>query len=592
MRSLWLVGAAAACLAAGAPVAQAATPGAFTELAGSPFQTNTGSVSSLAFGAGGQWLAVADSSNSALGVDSVSAAGGLAPVVGAPLATDSGSVASVAFSPSGALVATANDGYATQGSHGTVSVYTVPVTGVLAPAAGSPFATGSGPASLAFSPDGGLLAVANKTDATVSVFSVSSGGALSPVPGSPFATGAGPASVAFNPSGGLLAVANTSGGTISVFFVLSVGMLSPVPGSPFASASAPSSLAFSPNGSSLAVATGAAGLSVFSVSPIGALAPVPGSPFPTALPPTAVAFGPNGLLAATEYGTGVSTGDLAVFSVSQTSGLTPVAGSPFATDTNPHSIAFSRHGAMIATGNDGNGGTVSIFASPPQATISSPAPGGTFSVGQVVPTTFSCAESPYGPGMSFCSDSNGAVPARGYLDTSAVGPRAYSVTATSKDGLTSQASLAYTVVSGCPSATGRLAGTQLGPVKLGVTQAAAHAAFGGRPKRTSKQSEYFCLSPTGIWVGYASGRVMWIYTANRHYAIYGIRAGTSLSVARSRLSLGARFHTGANDWYFAANGPATAIIEVRRGTVQAIAIAVAKLAATRNAQRALLRSLG
>ena len=38
--------------------------------------------------------------------------------------------------------------------------------------AGSPFATGSGPASVAFSPSGGLLATANSTDGTVSVFSV------------------------------------------------------------------------------------------------------------------------------------------------------------------------------------------------------------------------------------------------------------------------------------------------------------------------------------------------------------------------------------------------------------------------------------
>jgi WD40 repeat protein len=572
-------------------VAQAATPGAFTEVAGSPFQTNTGSVSSLAFGAGGQWLAVANSSNSTLGVGSVSAAGVPVPVAGSPLVTNSGSAASVAFSPSGALVATANDGYATQGSHGTVSVYSVPVTGVLVPVPGSPFATGSGPSSLAFSPDGGLLAVANKTSATVSVFSVSSGSALSPVPGSPFATAAGPASVAFSPSGGLLAVANSSGDAISVFFVLSGGMLSPVPGSPFASAGTPSSLAFSPNGSSLAVATGAAGLSVFSVSPIGALAPVPGSPFPTSPPPTAVAFGPNGLLAATEYGTGLSTGDLAVFSVSQTTGLTPVAGSPFPTDTNPHSIAFSRNGAMIATGNDGNGGTVSIFGSPPQATISSPAPGGTFTIGQVVPTTFSCAESPYGPGMSTCADSNGAVPTGGYLDTSTVGPQTYTATATSKDGLTSQTSLAYAVVSSCPGATGQLSGTRVGPVKLGMTRAAARRAIGAYPTRTSKQNDYYCLTPTGIWADYASGRVVSIYTANRHYAIYGIRAGSSLSVARQRLRLGAPFHIGANDWYFAANGPATAILQVRRGSVQAIAIAVAKLTATRTGQRALLRSL-
>ena len=42
--------------------------------------------------------------------------------------------------------------------------------------AGSPFATGRNPVSVAFSPSGGLLATANQHDNTVSVFSVGSGG--------------------------------------------------------------------------------------------------------------------------------------------------------------------------------------------------------------------------------------------------------------------------------------------------------------------------------------------------------------------------------------------------------------------------------
>ena len=49
----------------------------------------------------------------------------------------------------------------------------------------------SGPFSVAFSPDGGLLATANTYDNTVSVFAVSAGGQLTPV-GSPTATGSRP----------------------------------------------------------------------------------------------------------------------------------------------------------------------------------------------------------------------------------------------------------------------------------------------------------------------------------------------------------------------------------------------------------------
>jgi hypothetical protein len=116
-----------------------------------------------------------------------------------------------------------------------VSVFSVNVsTGALTPVSGSPFTTGVGLMSVAFSPSGRLLAAANAGDkgvgSTVSVFSVNvSTGALTPVSGSPFATGAGPVSVAFSPSGGLLAAANGTANTVSVF---SVGLPSAVIGSP------------------------------------------------------------------------------------------------------------------------------------------------------------------------------------------------------------------------------------------------------------------------------------------------------------------------------------------------------------------------
>ena len=71
--------------------------------------------------------------------------------------------------------------------------------------------------SVAFSPSGGLLATANKNVNNVSVFSVAAGGALTAVTGSPFTTGSSPASVAFSPSGGLLATANFTSNSVSMF---------------------------------------------------------------------------------------------------------------------------------------------------------------------------------------------------------------------------------------------------------------------------------------------------------------------------------------------------------------------------------------
>ncbi len=88
-------------------------------------------------------------------------------------------------------------------------------------------------------------------------------------------------------------------------------------------------------------------------------------------------------------------------------------------------------------------------AGPPAAVISSPSPGGTYEVGQIVPTGFSCSEGTGGTGLSSCNDSSGTTSASGgagHLDTSAVGEHTYTVTAVSKTGLIDSASIGYTVV--------------------------------------------------------------------------------------------------------------------------------------------------
>jgi len=360
-------------------------------------------------------------------------------------------------------------------------------------------------------------------------------------------------------------------------------------------------------------------------------------------------------------------------------------------------------GVSIITAGQASGEVTITPVAAPTAQIISPAGGVTYAVGQSVATSFSCTEGPGGPGLNSCADSTAHTGTTGTItgsvSTSTPGSNTYTVTATSKNGLTGTATLSYTVVAvpmntlapavtgtvkaggsltcgtgswtyspssylyqwsrdgtpiagatnstymvqaidegntltcsviasnvagvgavvtsagvevpvpyvpHCPAAAGRLSGQTLGPVKLGEGKIQARKAFAHSSNRGQRYEDFFCLTPIGIRVGYASpkavakissarrkalqGRVIWISTSSAYYAINGVRPGATITAAAKKLKLGKVFRIGLNDWYLAPAGSVTAVLKVRDNIVQEVGIANKQLTQGRSAQRTFLTS--
>jgi hypothetical protein len=100
-------------------------------------------------------------------------------------------------------------------------------------------------------------------------------------------------------------------------------------------------------------------------------------------------------------------------------------------------------------------------------------------------------------------------------------------------------------VRGCPRATDPPRGQKLGLVRLGSTRTQTRRAFTHSSDRGKRFEDFFCLTPIGVRVGYASntllktlpsrtrrtvaGRVVLALTANAFYALHGVRPGATVS---------------------------------------------------------------
>jgi pimeloyl-ACP methyl ester carboxylesterase len=158
----------------------------------------------------------------------------------------------------------------------------------------------------------------------------------------------------------------------------------------------------------------------------------------------------------------------------------------------------------------------------------------------------------------------------------------------------------------CPPAGGRLRGQSLGPLTLGWTRAHARRTL-TRFTVTRNGLDNFCLANGwGIRVGYpsakllrrlpagrrasAAGKVIIALTANRHYALDGVRPGMSLAAIRRRLTGHRPLHIGRNTWYVLPGKRANGVLKVQHRKIQEVGILARQITRTRATQRLVLTS--
>lgn len=236
----------------------------------------------------GKYLFVADSNSNGVDAFAIDGAdGSLSLIPGSPFPAGN-TPSGVAVDPAGKFVYVSDN----DDPMGGISAYAIDSSGALAAAPGSPFATGNssaGPGPLAVHPNGKFLYVALSGNVNanhlISAFKIDAAtGALSAVAGSPFATGGNPNTMALDGAGRFLYTANTQDDTVSAFAINpTTGTLTPIAGSPY-NVSSVGALTVEASGQYLYVASDS-NVAGFAIDPCrGALTALPGSPFTTALP--------------------------------------------------------------------------------------------------------------------------------------------------------------------------------------------------------------------------------------------------------------------------------------------------------------------
>ncbi|MGE0129716.1 MAG: beta-propeller fold lactonase family protein, partial [Blastocatellales bacterium] len=297
----------------------------------------------------------------------------MTPVAGSPFATGGTGTGAGLFSGNRATISMIGSRLyvANQGSNDVSGFDINPVTGVLTPVPGSPFATGGTSGgngiSLDCASNGQFLIASNAGSADITVFSIAPNGALTPVIGSPFpAGGTNPIGIRVSPNGQFLSVPLRDADSVAMFSIAANGALTPVPGSPFPAPATGSAVGADINcaGDLLFIASASVGgtqVDVFNIAANGALAPIAGAPFNN----PGVGSNSNVILLSPNeqflFVSNQNSNTITVFNVAANGALSLVTGSPFANTggLRPQQMATNQAGTLLYVNNEN--GALSIF---------------------------------------------------------------------------------------------------------------------------------------------------------------------------------------------------------------------------------------
>jgi len=160
----------------------------------------------------------------------------------------------------------------------------------------------------------------------------------------------------------------------------------------------------------------------------------------------------------------------------------------------------------------------------------------------------------------------------------------------------------------CAKPSGKLSGTRLGALRLGETRTSARSTL-TRYRVMGNGFDDFCLrGGPGIRVGYPtkallrhrsrrqrselSGRIVLAMTANRFYALDGIRPGSGLSAALRKLGRHARpIFRSSYRWYVFPRRGVSLVIKAGHGKVLEVGLANVSLMRNHAQQRSFLATL-